>query len=189
MSNTLPKYVASFFAEKGQDLKVHKTYAFELDEEVYTIPYTKIGDYKDGGQWGEASLTIKPMDGGYIANLSAKFKNKRKLDGDHFRAIAAFVDADGKPINKIVVTRGLDAMCKKIYKCETKTGGRSKAIKIENFDGVVGVILALGYKDTVDDAEFWKKAEKFAKEVKEFFEGDEGEEEAEREMAKNDENA
>lgn len=172
MAKAAPEYVASFFAERGQDLKIHKSFAFDITEEVYTIPYTKIGDYSDGDQWGEASLTIEEKDDKYRIFFSAKFKNKRKFDGDNFRAIAAFVDENGKPLQKIILTRGLDAMCTDAwykFTCTTQTGGKSDSITLENFDGVMGVIIAIGYKDTVDDVKFWKDVEKAARKVKEWF--------------------
>ena len=176
MTKVVPEYVASFFAKRGQDIKIHKSFAFDIAEQVYTIPYTMIGDYSDGDQWGEASLTVEEKDGKYPIFFSAKFKNKRKFDGDTFRAIAAFVDADGKPLHKIILTRGLNAMCTDAwykFTCTTQTGGKSDSVTLESFDGVMGVIIAIGYENTIDDKKFWKDVEKAAKKVKNWFDNKE----------------
>lgn len=157
---------------KNLDLKVVEQYSVEPGVNAFSTGKVTLESYKDGNQWAEATVTITTLVNESELVAKAKFTNKRKLDGDTFAVAVGALDSEGNILAAELATRGVNAMCSSIIKCETKTGTVTKNATIKNGSKIAAIILALGYRDTVNDKEFWKKAEKLGKKALELLRDD-----------------
>lgn len=157
---------------KNLDLKVVEQYSVEPGVNSFSTGKVTLESYKDGNQWAEATVTITTLAGESEITAKAKFTNKRKIDGDTFAVAVGALDADGNILASEIATRGVNAMCSSIFKCETKRGTATPKVEVKDGSKIATIILALGYKDTVNDKEFWKKAEKLGKKAYEFLKDD-----------------
>lgn len=157
---------------KNLDLKVVEQYSVEPGVNAFSTGRVTLGSYKDGNQWAEATVTITTLAGASEITAKAKFTNKRKLDGDTFAVAVGALDSEGNVLAAELATRGVNAMCSSIIKCETKRGTATTKATVKDGSNIGTIILALGYKDTVNDKEFWKKAEKLGKKALEILRDD-----------------
>ncbi len=157
---------------KNLDLKVIEQYSVEPGVNAFSTGKVTLESYRDGNQWAEATVTITDISGESEIVAKAKFTNKRKLDGDTFAVAVGALDGAGNLLGSALATRGVNAMCSSILKCETKTGNVTTKTTIKGGSPVATIILALGYKDTVNDKEFWKKAEELGKKAYENLKDD-----------------
>ena len=155
--------------ENNESLAHIKNFKFDADEVTYSTGWVIMDSPSDGEQRGNATLTLQDGKNGKIqASLTGSFVNKRKFDGDHFVAIAGFLDETGALIEKIRVQRGLDGMWKNL-RFKTQRGGATTSKEIDKTDDIETIVLVLGYRDATDDAAFWDAVKEVAAKILEAY--------------------
>lgn len=165
------KHVISLLGSKenNESLAHIKNFEFDAEEVTYSTGWVVMDSPSDGEQRGSATLTLQDGERGKLqATLTGSFVNKRKFDGDHFVAVAGFLDSKGALVEKIRVQRGLDGMWKN-FRFKTQRGGATASKELEKSDGIETIVLVLGYRDTTDDTAFWDTVKEIATKVLEAY--------------------